>query len=391
LLLKTSKLSRFTLLRLHTIKSKIMKTKIALFSLLAVAMSASVFAQEEIDDMYFTSKDRVAENAKRQVEVASLSKRVLESESAPVINPTDSYSSRGVNPEYISGSKVGSVATTGNNVSYFSANYQPTAVNQSLNNNSNMAYNGFGGPMGYNRFGSPYGMMGGMGMMGMGGMGMGFSPWGFNNMGMMNPYMNPYMDPFMMNNWGGYGMNGFYQPGLSFGFGSGWGNPMFGFGNSFYNPWGYNSWGMNSFYGGWGNPWGWNSFYGNNIVIADQPRRQSARASEMAYYSQANSSTSGRVATTDYYNSTWRNVVYQQANTNAQNNGWSNGGWNVPRNNNNSWNNGWQNNNGWNNNSWNNSNGSWGGRSSSFSTGGGTSGGGYSGGSSGGGSRRGRD
>jgi hypothetical protein len=384
-----------------------MKTKIALFSLLAVAMSASVFAQEEIDDMYFTSKDRVAENAKRQVEVASLSKRVLESESAPVINPTDSYSSRGVNPEYISGSKVGSVATTGNNVSYFSANYQPTAVNQSLNNNSNMAYNGFGGPMGYNRFGSPYGMMGGMGMMGMGGMGMGFSPWGFNNMGLMNPYMNPYMDPFMMNNWGGYGMNGFYQPGLSFGFGSGWGNPMFGFGNSFYNPWGYNSWGMNSFYGGWGNPWGMNSFYnrgwntwgngwygGNTVVVVDRPRAESARNAEVERYYRTDatggSNAGGRVASQEYYNRSWRNDV-QQNNGTAWNSRptQSTNAWNSGWNNNNS-NNGWNNSNGWNsnqNNGWGNSSG----RSFSTGGGGGFSGGGSAGGGGGGGSRRGRD
>lgn len=384
-----------------------MKTKIALFSLLAVAMSASVFAQEEIDDMYFTSKDRVAENAKRQVEVASLSKRVLESESAPVINPTDSYSSRGVNPEYISGSKVGTVTTTGNNVSYFSANYQPTAVNQSLNNNNNMAYNGFGGPMGYNRFGSPYGMVGGMGMMGMGGMGMGFSPWGFNNMGMMNPYMNPYMDPFMMNNWGGYGMNGFYQPGLSFGFGSGWGNPMFGFGNSFYNPWGYNSWGMNSFYGGWGNPWGMNSFYnrgygygssyyyGGNTVIAERTGRQSTRNQEIDRYYGTNgvinnsSNAGGRVASNDYYNRTWRNDIQPAT---SYNNGWSshsaqsnsnNNGWN----NSNTWNN--NNNNNWNNSGWNNSSWNSGGGRSFNSGGGGFSGSGGGGGSSGG--RRGRD
>ena len=384
-----------------------MKTKIALLSLLAVAMSASVFAQEEIDDMYFTSKDRVAENAKRQVEVASLSSRVLESESAPVINPTDSYSARGVNPEYISGSKVGTVATSGINVSYFSSTYQPTAVNQSLYNNSNLAYNGFGGPMGYNRFGSPYGM-------GMGGMGMGFSPWGYSTMGMMNPYMNPYMDPFMMNSYGygsgGYGMNGFYQPGLSIGFGSGfgwgngWGNSMFGFGNSFYNPWGYNSWGMNSFYGGWGNPWGYNNFYnrgfgnpyygyygGNTIVVVDRPRAESARNAEVERYYRADatggSASGGRVASQEYYNRSWRNDVQQN----------SGSAWNTrPSQSTNAWNSGWNNNNtnGWNNNGWNNNqNNGWGnsgGRSLSTGGGGGFSGGGSAGGG-GGGSRRGRD
>ncbi|MFM8742087.1 MAG: hypothetical protein ACKODM_02005, partial [Cytophagales bacterium] len=171
-----------------------MKTKIAFLCLIAVAMSMRVFAQEEIDDLYFTAKDRAAYNATRQAEFASLSRRVTETEaSAPVINPSDSYSSRGVNPEYISGAKVGTNSTA-NNAKYFSANYQPTAVNQALSNNNSFnsyAYNGFGSPWAYNRWGmNPYGM---------GGMGMGFSPWGYNNMSMMNPYINPYMDPFMIN------------------------------------------------------------------------------------------------------------------------------------------------------------------------------------------------
>lgn len=182
-----------------------MKTKTILLSLMAVVMGTRVFAQEEIDDMYFTAKDRAAYNASHQAEFASLSKRVTETEAtAPVINPTDSYSARGVNPEYVSGAKVGTNSTA-SNAQYFSSNYQPTAVNQVLTKNNsfnNYAYNGFGSPWGYNRWGmNPY-------------MGMGFSPWGYNSMSMMNPWM----DPWMMN-----GMGGFYQPGISIGFGTGWG------------------------------------------------------------------------------------------------------------------------------------------------------------------------
>ncbi|MFM7852428.1 MAG: hypothetical protein ACKO96_11075 [Flammeovirgaceae bacterium] len=364
-----------------------MKTKLMLLSLLTVAIGIHAFAQEEIDDMYFTSKDRAAYNATRQVEFASLSKRVTESESSiPVINPTDSYSARGVNPEYISGSRVGTNSNT-SSVAYFSANYQPTAVNQALSSNNsfnNYAYNGFGSPWGSNRWGmNPY----------FGGMGMGFSPWGYNSMSMMNPYY----DPWMMS-----GMGGFYQPGLSFGWGNSWGSPSSMFWNSFYSP--YYGWGMNSFYGGWGNsfcnPWGWNSFrnpwgssyYGNTVVVVDSPRAQSARNQEIdRYYSADNrggTASGGRVSSEQYYNSGWRNDAAYQTNTN-------NGAWQTRTdqstnawNNNNNWNtnnSNWNNNNGWNN--------SWGGRSSSFSTGGG--GGGFSGGSSGGGggggSRRGRD
>lgn len=374
-----------------------MKTKIALLSLIAVAMGMRVFAQEEIDDMYFTAKDRAAYNAKHQAEFASLSRRVTETEaSAPVINPTDSYSARGVNPEFVSGAKVGTNSSA-SNVSYFSANYQPTSVNQALSSNNsaynNAMFNGFGNPWGYNRWGmNPYGM---------GGMGMGFSPWGYNNMSMMNPYY----DPWMMN---GMGMGGFYQPGLSIGFGTGWGNswgwgsPSSMFWNNFYSPWGMGGWGMNSFYGGgWGNPyfgynsfynpWGWNSFYGGSaVVVVDRPRAQSARNQEIdRYYSTDNRggvASGGRVASEQYYNSGWRNDPSYQN---------SNSAWQTrPTQSTNAWNNGWNTNNNWNNNNngWGNSNNSWGGRSSSFSTGGG---GGFSGGSSGGGggggSRRGRD
>jgi hypothetical protein len=356
-----------------------MKTKMILLSLLTVTMGKLAFAQEEIDDMYFTSKDRAAYNATRQVELASLSKRVTESESSiPVINPTDSYSARGVNPEYISGSKVGTNSNT--NVAYFSANYQPTTVNQGLSSNNsfnNYAYNGFGSPWNYNRWGmNPY--FGGMG----------YSPWGYNSMSMMNPYY----DPWMMN-----GMGGFYQPGLSIGWGNSWGSPSSMFWNSFYSP--YYGWGMNSFYGGFGspfygygynsfyNPWG-SSYYGNTVVVVDRPRSQSTRNQEIdRYYSADNrggTASGGRVSSEQYYNSGWRNdAAYQtnngawQTRTDQSTNSWNNNSWN---NNNSNWNN----NNGWNN--------SWGSRSSSFSTGGG--GGGFSGGSgggSGGGSRRGRD
>ncbi len=374
-----------------------MKTKIALLCLMA-SLVTHAWAQEEIDDMYFTAKDRAAYNATRQAEFASLPRRASEPEAdAPVINPTDSYSARGVNPEYISGAKMGTNTPTGN-VSYFSANYQPTSVNQALSSNNsaytNSMYNGFGNPWGYNRWAmNPYGM---------GGMGMGFSPWGYNNMSMMNPYY----DPWMMN---GMGMGGFYQPGLSIGFGTGWGNswgwgsPSSMFWNSFNSPWGMGGWGMNSFYGGWGNPWGWNSFnnpwgwnswgnpyFGSTVVVVDRPRAQSARNQEIDRYysttSNGGSTTGGRVASDQYYNSGWRNDPSYQN---------SNSAWQTRTNpSTNAWNNGWNNNNSnWNNNGWGNSNSGWGGRSSTFSTGGGggVSTGGGGGSSGGGGSRRGRD
>jgi hypothetical protein len=364
-----------------------MKTKAGILSFLAVAAVSGVYAQSiEEDDMYFTAKDRAALNAAQSVArqetfAAPGTRRITESEVSSTINPTDSYSARNVNPEYISGSKVGGNSSGG--VQYFSPNYQPTAVNQNLASNCNSCgfnsfNNGFGNPWGFNRFGGRMGIGMGMGMM---------SPWGFNNFGMMDPWMNPWMDPWMMG-------NGFYQPGFSMGFGSGWGN---GWGN----PWN-NFYGMNSFYGGWGNQWGWgggfnswNNPWVNNrpVVIVEYHRPQSTRSQEIDRYygndgirsrSSNSGSSGGRVASNDnsqqYYNRAWRNDA-APANRGTDT-------WNNTRSYQQNYNNGWNNNSNWggrNNGSFNS-----GGRSSYSPAGGG---GGYSGGGSsgGGGSRRGRD
>ncbi len=371
-------MSRFTLLTVDTIH-KTMKTKVAFLTFLAVATVSCVFAQStEDDDMYFTSKDRVAfsvaQNASRQAVLASAnSSRITESEVASTINPTDSYSARNVNPEYISGSKVGSNTTA--NVQYFSPNYQPTSVNQNLASNCNScgynnfnSYNGFNNGYGYNRygsFGSPYGM-GGM------------SPYGYNSYGMMNPYSN----------YGGYGYSpysmmgsGFYGSALSFGFGSGFGSG-FGYGS----PFGFgNYYGMNPYYGGYNsfyNPYG----YGSSYAVIDQNRqnvsygtRPSRSGGSPNYYTGSQSVGTGRTgrdisngrsniasngASSTYYDRGWR-----QTSNGATRSAWDNSG---------NGNRGWSNtNSGGRQSTWSNDGGF---RNSSFNNGGGFSGGGRSGG-----------
>lgn len=340
-----------------------MKTKVAFLTLMAVAASISGMAQstEELDDMYFTSKDRATLNASRKVALSSESARsVTSSETASVINPTDSYSARNVNPEYVAGSKVNGSSTAV--ASYFSPNYIPTGVNQSIVR-SNCGTCGNSSYTNYNNSYYPY-----------------------NNYGYYG--MNPYSSYSMMNPYYGFG-NGFYQPGLSFGFGSFYGN---GFGNPFFN----NYYGMNPYYG-YGSYY--NSFYnpymfGNggygysNVIVVDRPRPQSSRNAEVnRYYSadgvRTTASTGGRVATssTEYYNKTWRNDTQVARGTDAWNNTRT-----YQQNN-------WNNQNSWNNNN-NNNFGGFGGNRSSFSTGGagGRVGGGAApSGGGGGGSRRGRD
>src|SRR5882724_3883791 len=103
-----------------------MKTKSILLSLVAVTSGICALAQEN-DDMYFSSKDRAKINLSSREEVVLASAKG--NSSVQTINPSDSYSSRNENPDYVAGAKVGSNATTTS--SYFSPNYQPN-INQSL-------------------------------------------------------------------------------------------------------------------------------------------------------------------------------------------------------------------------------------------------------------------
>lgn len=349
---------------------KTMKTKAAFLTIVALAAGSCVVAQSvEQDDMYFTAKDRAALNATHEAILTSQqAKRITESETTSTINPTDSYSARNVNPEYVSGSKVGS--NTSAAAQYFTPNYQPTAVNQNLTSNCNCGYNSYSSrygnayssynPYGYSGFGSPYGYSS-----------MYNSMMGYGSYGML-------MSPF-------YG-NSMYSSSLMFGFGSQGMN--YGFGS-------YS--GMNSFYGGY-NPYAYNNGYrygSPTIAVVDNPRVASSRNQEVdRYYSASGTrgrvetgSNGGRVATSgdqQYYNRTWRNDAQQMSRgTDTWNNTRS-----YQQDHNNSWNNS--------NNNWGSRNGDFGG-SRGINSGGGFSGGGAAGSGgaavsgSGGGGRRGRD
>lgn len=210
-----------------------------------IAFAASSQNVEQ-DDMYFRSKDRKVLAASKPLTM-NVSSRASEVNSP--INPTDSYSARNVNPEYISQAKVNPSKATQTGTTYFVPNYTPTSVNQNIYNNP-ANWNYYGG--GYRP--SYYGMnsMMGYGMNPMMMMGNGMSSFG-------NPYYSPmgYYDPFGYN---AYGYNGFYNygggfgysPGLSFSMGMGYGGFNNYWGNSFYNNYGWGG-GYNSFYGG-----GWN-------------------------------------------------------------------------------------------------------------------------------------
>lgn len=370
-----------------------MKSRVTFLSILSVSIAFVASAQNvEYDDMYFRSKDRVVLASSKPL------KMYVPSEDMAVvskINPTDSYSARNVNPEYLSQSKV-SPSSSNTPVSYFVPNYIPASVNQNISGESNINYTSSNGN--YTSLNNPYSMYGGMAGFG-------------------NPY-NSFYSPYGFGS--PYGFNSFYGPamysGLSMTMGFGGFNSWGGYpyGNSFY---GMNSFGMGMGFGGYygynqgfycppvvvvgnGDTNGTGTVYGkrssrsndlnNNVTINNRP------TSGGVVDTQGRSrGSSGRIASNDsnnsgnYYQRGWRT----NPDTNPNNATWSNSGRSL--------NDGSGSINGRSNSSSSffNDSGSrssnWGGgnnSSSNFSSGGGSrsSGGGSVGGSSGG-ARRGRD
>ncbi len=203
-----------------------MKTGIALFALLTAVVSVQA---QEYDDMYFKSKDRAKLNGEKVAVVKSAQSDEYTDDTQTRINPTDSYSGRGVNPEYSSGSNDGAQE----DADYFISGYEPTGVNRSL---PSYGSNSFYGPYyGNDAFASSfYGY----------GSGFGYTP----------VFANPYSSFANSFYW-----NSFY-PGMSLGYNWGMGagyygmNMGYGMWNSSFCNWGY-GFGGGSYFGGWGSPY----------------------------------------------------------------------------------------------------------------------------------------
>ncbi len=205
---------------------------------------------QETDDMYFNAKDRVQVNAANEVALAhQYQQQDMNAVKTNPVNPSDSYSGRGVNPEFNSQAKNGT-SVVQNNPDYFKAGYQPNVNSSLYKSGSNTSYPYYGNSS-YNNPCCGYGMnsmygMGGMyGMGSMYGMGYGMGSmygmgYGMGSMYGMGGYI-PFYSPF------GYGMG--YSPyssmfmgyGMSYGMSSmyGMGYSMFGMGMPFYNPYSY--------------------------------------------------------------------------------------------------------------------------------------------------------
>lgn len=223
-----------------------MKTKIVLTFILAIAVTLSVSAQRvENDDMYFRSKDRElnraieTEGAYASVKTKKHNKQdegVLEEETENT-NPTDSYSARSVNPEFVSRSKSEKASEDEQN--YYLEGYSPSATsnfNNSYYNNVNWASSTYYANA---QWSSPY-------------YGMGFnnpwmssyySPWMSPYGGYYDSWNSPYYSGFARSSWGISFIYGNYWSPYNYGYGYGYGGyPYFGYANPSYY------YGNNSYY-----------------------------------------------------------------------------------------------------------------------------------------------
>ena len=212
-----------------------MKTmKIITPLLLTATVLSGGYAQSEYDDMYFTGKDREKQVVKQEEVYAYNSNTSKKKKGAQTeyVNPTDSYSARNLNPEYVARAKAKEGQSSDE---YFASNYQyvnPTA------NNLNSFNTGFNSWYGNNWYNAAY-----------------FSPY-INSWN--SPYYNPYYDPFYSsyrnpNPWA----DPYYRSGWSSSFSYHWGSSWnygwgagagFGFGNPYFNnawcpSYGYNNYG----------------------------------------------------------------------------------------------------------------------------------------------------
>jgi hypothetical protein len=307
-----------------------MKMRILISAILVTIIATAANAQEiENDDMYFNSKDRAKLKTYQSTLTASntVSKKqqANQEEENDDVNPTDSYSSREVNPEYSSRSK--SQTTQADEEDYFVNDYKYNR--QSDFNNFNQNYNTwYGNPWYSNAYWSPS-----------------MNSWNTPYYGSAyDPYGNPWANPYYGSGWSS---SFSYYWGNSYGYGCNMGYG-YSYGNSWGSPW-------NSYYGGYSpyynryNSWG----YPTQVVVVDNSNyrgpvygKRGSRSSAINHdyengtgrinrgstNTNGRSSTGGRVLTgsskqSDYYNRTWRNQTSDNNNNTGSSSGRSSSTW----------------------------------------------------------------
>lgn len=270
-----------------------MKTRIFTIALLTVGVTA--FGQQvENDDMYFNSKDRATQqkSSKDELYASASTKKQKASQLEAIedgkINPTDSYSSRNINPEFSARSQA-EVAQE-ENQDYFVNNYR-TQTSQNLNSWNNNFNNWYSNPAYSNNYYSPgiydynspyYGSYYNYG-----------SPWS-------NPYYQSMLSTSFSYYWGntwnygwgmGYNYNNYYcNPYNSF-----WGSPYmsysfgWGYGNPYNNP-----------YYGYGYGYGYGYPYQSNVVVVERNKYNDYTMRNSRSANIANAENSTRVSRSEY-------------------------------------------------------------------------------------------
>jgi hypothetical protein len=299
-----------------------MKIRNIIISVLSTMVLGTAVAQElEYDDVYFNRKDREKQKALKRSELAVIEpagkkKNLPDYDSDENVNPTDSYSARNVNPEFISRSNSEKAQT--DNEDYFVNNYRYYQQSQfnSWNNNFNSWYNNPWYSSSYwasglNSWNTPY--------------------YGGNYYsGFNDPWMNPWCNPYSYRS--GWSLSSSYYWGSRWGYGGsmsyGWGNPYGGWGSSYgYSPYG----GYYPSYGG----------YPSNVILVERNPgvvygKRTSRSggvissygtnpSQRTYSNTGSNSRSdnGRIKTqsqSEYYDRTWRSGSRQNANSGTTDN-----------------------------------------------------------------------
>lgn len=215
-----------------------MKARIVLAGLLVSMVVAEVSARQEYDDMYFRGKDR-GKNNSMEAEAAYASAKTKKQRPDEVAipeadnsNPTDSYSARNVNPEYVSRSNSEKASEDESN--YYLEGYTPASANSNDNFNNSYYNNTNGASSSYyanNSMNSPYNA----------------------SCACYDPWMSPYYGGAYNSPW----MTPAYGMGPSYGWGTGLSISLM-YGN-YWNPYGGYGYG-NPYYGGYGYP----AYYGGN-------------------------------------------------------------------------------------------------------------------------------
>jgi hypothetical protein len=307
------------------LNKKLMKIRITFLSLLAVSAAMVASAQVvEYDDMYFNSKDRARVQASKPLTLKNIN---TAHEVATTINPTDSYSARNVNPEYISQSTVNPSGSV-EKAPYFIPDYTPTAINQNLNSNSSSNWNNcncassvnpsYGMMPGYGGYGSPYNSF----YPSMSGM-YGYNPYGYGGYNGFNSGWSSMLSIGL-----GMGMGSYYPYG-----GMGMGSPYLNYGMNYYG--GYNSYYPNNVMVIN------NDRYNNNVAYGKRPSRSSDLNNTVNSHNRSTTmissdsqgrvrSSSGRIAgdadtnSSSYYQRGWRSNP--ETNSAARTSTWSNSG-----------------------------------------------------------------